>query len=131
MFGIGFSELAVILFIALLLVGPARLPELARSLGKGLVALKRPMDEFRQTFEEATQGIEDDLTVSSSNRTGPSESPVPQKKEEQRLKEAEEADDGEVERRKLDERLRENNDESESKDGDYPGGGEEPADGQR
>lgn len=50
MFGIGFQELLIIAVIALLIVGPKKLPDLAKTLGKGF-------NEFRK----ATDGITDDL----------------------------------------------------------------------
>lgn len=66
MFGIGFPELLVILVIALIVVGPARLPELARSLARGLAALKNPMDEFKKSIDEVTDDIRKDLDVSEA-----------------------------------------------------------------
>lgn len=50
MFGIGTSELLVILVVALIVVGPQRLPEIARGLGKALGELRR-----------ATGGLTDEL----------------------------------------------------------------------
>ena len=50
MFGIGFQELLIIAVIALLIVGPKKLPDLAKTLGKGF-------SEFRK----ATDGITDDI----------------------------------------------------------------------
>ena len=42
MFGIGLPEMILILALALIVVGPDKLPDLARSLAKGLWSLKKP-----------------------------------------------------------------------------------------
>jgi Tat protein translocase TatB subunit len=47
MFNIGSQELLVILIIALIVVGPARLPELSRSIGKGLREFRKVQDEVK------------------------------------------------------------------------------------
>ncbi len=52
MFGIGMTELLVILAIALIVIGPKKLPELARSLGKGLAEFRRASTEMRREFLE-------------------------------------------------------------------------------
>ncbi len=51
MLNIGPQELLLILVVALLVVGPRRLPELARSLGKGLRELRRAQDDVRKTIQ--------------------------------------------------------------------------------
>jgi Tat protein translocase TatB subunit len=52
MFGIGMTELMVILAIGLIVIGPKKLPELARSLGKGLAEFRRASTEMRREFLE-------------------------------------------------------------------------------
>ncbi|MDA8169481.1 MAG: Sec-independent protein translocase protein TatB [Nitrospiraceae bacterium] len=47
MFDIGFQELIVIFVIALLVFGPKKLPELARTLGKGMAELKRAFTDAK------------------------------------------------------------------------------------
>lgn len=50
MFNIGPLELMLILIVALLVVGPKRLPEVGRSIGKGLREFRRAQDEVRQSL---------------------------------------------------------------------------------
>ena len=49
---IGMPELIVIFIIALIIFGPRKLPELGRSLGKGINEFKRASNELKSTFEE-------------------------------------------------------------------------------
>lgn len=64
MFGIGFPEMIVILVVALLAVGPDKLPELARSLAKGVNELRGAMNQIKESLSEETKDIrsvKDDL----------------------------------------------------------------------
>lgn len=52
MFGIGFPELLLILAIALIVVGPDKLPNLARALGRGYAEFKRATNDLKQTLDQ-------------------------------------------------------------------------------
>ena len=51
MFGIGSTELVVILIVALIVIGPSKLPEIMRTLGKGLAEFRRMSSDVKSTFE--------------------------------------------------------------------------------
>jgi len=53
MFNIGPLELMVILVIALLVVGPSRLPEVGRSIGRGIREFRRAQEEVQKTIQSA------------------------------------------------------------------------------
>ena len=52
MFGIGLPEMILILALALIVVGPDKLPDLARSVAKGLLELKKTVEGLKQSFKE-------------------------------------------------------------------------------
>ena len=51
MFGVGTSELVIILIIALLILGPKEIPKVARTIGKGMRELQRAKDELKKNIE--------------------------------------------------------------------------------
>jgi sec-independent protein translocase protein TatB len=51
MFGLGFGEIVIILILALVLLGPQRLPDAAKQLGKSLREFKKATDDLKSQFE--------------------------------------------------------------------------------
>jgi len=58
MFGVGFPELVVILAVALIVLGPQRLPEVARMLGRAYGQLRRASEEFQNTIRQDLAALE-------------------------------------------------------------------------
>lgn len=52
MFGLSFGEILIVLVVALLVLGPERLPKVARSLGKGMRDLRRTTGGIREIIED-------------------------------------------------------------------------------
>ncbi len=61
MFGIGFSELVVIAIVALIFVGPKRLPEVMKQAGKFFVHVRRTANDVRGTFDQVVREAEDEI----------------------------------------------------------------------
>jgi TatA/E family protein of Tat protein translocase len=75
MFGIGMSELIIILIIALILFGPKKLPELAGALGRAVAEFKKAVNETRNsleselhTYDHAPKTIADKVVTAASNQ---------------------------------------------------------------
>ena len=54
---LGFSEMLMIFVIALLVFGPKKLPELGKSLGKGIREFKKATDELKSNWEDQVKDI--------------------------------------------------------------------------
>jgi sec-independent protein translocase protein TatB len=57
MFGLGFWEIAIILVVAFLVLGPKKLPDLARTIGKSLRDLRRASEDLRSSIQEPLDEI--------------------------------------------------------------------------
>ncbi|MGH7822081.1 MAG: Sec-independent protein translocase subunit TatA/TatB [Candidatus Binatia bacterium] len=60
MFGIGMPELLVIMAVALIVLGPKRLPEIARGLGKALAEFRRATAGISEELENARVMLEEE-----------------------------------------------------------------------
>src|SRR3989475_6700801 len=58
---LGFSEMLVIFIVALLVFGPKKLPELGKSLGKGIREFKKATDELKTSWEDQVKDIQSPL----------------------------------------------------------------------
>ncbi len=70
MFGIGFQEMLIILVVVLIFFGPKRLPDLAKSLGKGIAEFKKASDEVRKGIDEAVREAESEETTPDAPPSG-------------------------------------------------------------
>lgn len=79
MFGIGFPELVVILVLALLVLGPQRLPELARAIGRGMAELKRATQDLKDEMDDEVRKMDEAIKPGSHEKSPVSRgTPTPQ-----------------------------------------------------
>jgi sec-independent protein translocase protein TatA len=71
MFGIGTPELLVILIVALVVLGPKRLPEVARALGKGLAELRKATSGLSDELQNARIMLEQETQAALKKSTAP------------------------------------------------------------
>ena len=84
MFGIGFQEMLLILVVVLIFFGPKRLPDLAKSLGKGLAEFKKASEEVKKSIDDAmkeetakAEGAKEEPAKAETPDTAASPPPIP------------------------------------------------------
>ena len=66
MFGIGLPELIIIIIVALVVLGPDRLPEAARALGRGVAEVRRATEPARAVWNDLSREINSISTATSA-----------------------------------------------------------------
>ena len=59
MFGIGFSEFILILFVALIIFGPDKMPDLGRTMGKAVREFKSAVNKIDRQVKDEVQSVKD------------------------------------------------------------------------
>lgn len=77
MFGIGFPELIVIVVLALLVLGPERLPELARAIGRGVAELKRATQDLKDEMDAEVRKMDEEIQARSHDQPSANREPSP------------------------------------------------------
>ncbi len=94
MFGIGMPELLLILALALIVIGPKKLPDIAKALGRGLGEFRKATEEFKNTINTEAQTNEAREQIEKAGKLTPpgAETVTPEQTENPSVSEPEAAD---------------------------------------
>lgn len=107
MFGIGMPELIIIFVIALIIIGPKKLPDLARALGKGMAEFRKATNDIKANLdiEDEVKGMEEELADSVSGLIDESEPvDVEEEKDDKKERDHEGEDKTDITEKKDDDR---------------------------
>jgi len=68
MFGLGAGELLVIFILALIFIGPKKLPELAKGLGKGIREFQKAKDDIMDDINKPDSPDETNLNIADTEK---------------------------------------------------------------
>jgi len=71
---IGMPELILIFIVALIVFGPKKLPEIGKSLGKGLAEFKKASDDFKQSIQKEVDGLKEEARLETPAAPAPAPS---------------------------------------------------------
>jgi sec-independent protein translocase protein TatA len=74
---IGMPELILIFIVALIVFGPKKLPEIGKSLGKGLAEFKKASDDFKQSIQREVDGLKEETKLEVPAVSAGPAAPVP------------------------------------------------------
>lgn len=67
LFGISMGEIVLIFLVVLMLFGSKKIPDLARSLGKGMNEFRKATEDIKREFEQSTSEIKEELSQIETN----------------------------------------------------------------
>lgn len=90
MLGIGMQEIIIILVVALIIIGPKKLPELARALGRAIGEFRKAADDLKEDLDlNGVREAKDKLIHDLKQTQFPKDSDVREKKESRKAEETE------------------------------------------
>jgi TatA/E family protein of Tat protein translocase len=84
MFGLGMPELLVILAVALIVIGPKKLPDIARALGKGMREFRKATNEIKQNIDLDPRDYDPRATLKEITSPPPEQGTKPEPPEDEK-----------------------------------------------